>query len=114
MGIAEIIPGVSGGTIALITGIYSRLVSALATFGPRSIRSLRSPRFFFEEHDLGFLLILVCGMFAGIFSFSTLMRFLIDYYGPIVWGMFSGLILGSSFLIAKARHLTNILRYGLI
>ena len=53
MGIAEILPGISGGTIALITGIYSSLISALASFSVRSISLLRFPRAFFEKHDLG-------------------------------------------------------------
>ena len=47
MGLAEIVPGISGGTVALVTGIYSRLVSSLASFGPRSIGLLRSPRMFY-------------------------------------------------------------------
>ena len=114
MGLAEIVPGISGGTVALVTGIYSRLVSSLASFGPRSIGLLRSPRTFYLEHDLGFLLVLFCGMAVGVFSFSTLMNFLLGHYGPIVWGMFSGLILGSVFLITKDRYLTNLLIYGLV
>ena len=113
MGLAEIIPGISGGTVALVTGIYLRLVSALASFGAGSIGLLRFPKKFYLEHDLGFLLILFLGMAFGVFSFSNLMSFLLIHYGPIVWGMFSGLIVGSVYLIAKARDVKNILKYGL-
>ena len=113
MGLAEIIPGISGGTVALVTGIYMRLVSALASFGPHSIALLRFPKKFWLEHDLGFLLTLFFGMAVGVFSFSTLMSFLLIHYGPIVWGMFSGVIFGSVYLIAKARNVKNIFKYGL-
>ena len=114
MGIAEILPGISGGTIALITGIYSSLISALASFSVRSISLLRFPRAFFEKHDLGFLIVLFGGMVVGVFSFSMVMNFLLTHYSPIVWAMFSGLILGSVFLIGTVRRIENILKFGVL
>ena len=56
MGLAELVPGISGGTIAFVTGIYSELVTALASFGPQSIGLLRHPQAFWQQHNLGFLL----------------------------------------------------------
>ena len=114
MGIAEILPGISGGTIALITGIYSNLISALASFSFRSISLLPFPRAFFEKHDLGFLIVLFGGMVVGVFSFSMVMNFLLTHYSPIVWAMFSGLILGSVFLIGTVRRIENILKFGVL
>ena len=114
MGVAEIVPGISGGTVAFITGIYSKLVSSIASFGTNSIRLLVSPKEFLEHHNLGFLLTLFSGMIIGVLVFSNVMRFLLQVYGPVVWGMFFGLIIGSVFLIGKERKLISLLTYGTI
>ena len=112
MGVAEIVPGISGGTVAFITGIYAKLVSSIASFGVGSIRLLPSPKEFYEYHNLGFLLTLFSGMVIGVLVFSNVMNFLLKGYGPIVWGMFFGLILGSVFLIGKERNFIRLLTYG--
>ena len=70
MGLAELVPGISGGTIAFVTGIYSELVTALASFGPQSIGLLRYPQAFWQQHNLGFLLSLAAGMGAGIIALA--------------------------------------------
>lgn len=70
MCIAEIISGISGVTIAFISGIYSELVAALASFGSSSLKLLRSPKDFFEHHNMSFLLKLVMGMLCGVLVFS--------------------------------------------
>ena len=77
MGIAEIVPGISGGTVAFITGIYAKLVSSIASFGVGSIRLLPSPKEFYEYHNLGFLLTLFSGMVIGVLVFSNVMNFLL-------------------------------------
>ena len=70
MGLAELVPGVSGGTMAFISGIYGTLVSALAAFGPGSVAMLLRPREFWEHHNLRFLLVLAAGMGLGIVLFK--------------------------------------------
>lgn len=109
MGLAEVVPGVSGGTIALITGIYPRLVAALASFGPRSIALLRTPRAFALHHDLGFLLSLALGMGIGILLFARVMAYLLIHYQPLVWAFFSGVILMSVIVIARQRERARLL-----
>ena len=78
MGLAELVPGISGGTIAFVTGIYSELVTALASFGPQSIGLLRHPQAFWQQHNLGFLLSLAAGMGAGIIALAPV----VDAAGP--------------------------------
>ena len=58
MGIAEVVPGVSGGTIAFVTGIYDELIHTLASFRPASLRLLTNPTGFWQAHNLSFLLAL--------------------------------------------------------
>ena len=114
MGLAEIVPGISGGTVAFILGIYAKLVYSIASFGVGSIKLLSSPKEFYEYHNLSFLLTLFSGMIIGVLMFSNVMSFLLKGYGPIVWGMFFGLIIGSVFLIGKERKLISLLTYGAI
>ena len=52
MGLAELVPGISGGTIAFVTGIYAELVGTLARFGPASIVQLAQPKAFWQQHKL--------------------------------------------------------------
>ena len=112
MGIAEIIPGISGGTVALITGIYSELVTSLASFGATSVRLVFSPRDFFAHHNMNFLVTLFLGMLCGALMFSQLFKFLFVHYAPIVWGFLFGLVLGSVFVIGLKRKFGNLLKFG--
>ncbi|MCR9258506.1 MAG: DUF368 domain-containing protein [Pseudomonadaceae bacterium] len=114
MGLAEVVPGVSGGTMAFITGIYHELVRSLASFGPSSLRLLSQPRLFAQHHNLRFLCVLAAGMVGGALLFSQLMVFLLEHYQPVVWGFFSGVIAMSVVIIGRARALTTLLSYGAI
>ena len=112
MGIAEVVPGVSGGTIAFITGIYDRLVGALASFGPESFALVLRPAEFARHHSLAFLLSLALGMVLGILGFANLMTYLLEHYRPQVWGFFSGVIAMSVFVIGSARDRRALLSWG--
>ena len=112
MGLAELVPGISGGTIAFVTGIYTELVSALASFGPQSIGLLRRPRAFWQHHNLGFLLSLAAGMGAGIIALAPVVRLLLAQAAPLLWSFFFGLILASAVFIGRARAPLTLLRYG--
>ena len=92
MGLAELVPGVSGGTIAFISGIYYQLVSALSSFGPLSFKLAMQPRQFWLHHHLGFLLALVVGMVAGILVFARLIEFMMEAAEPVLWAFFFGLL----------------------
>ena len=104
MGVCEIIPGVSGGTMAFILGIYEELIG--------SIRDVSQPEFIqaaaklkikklFELLNWEFLLALVIGMFTAILSLAGLMTFLLENYPVFVWSFFFGLVLASIFLVSK-------------
>ncbi len=103
MGIAEVVPGVSGGTIAFITGIYHDLVKSLASFGPESLALLTRPRAFALHHNLRFLLTLAAGMALGVVLFARLVNYLLAHHQALVWAFFGGVILMSVWLIGHAR-----------
>ena len=111
MGLAEVVPGVSGGTIALITGIYRILIESLASFGINSFALLTDFSRFIAHHRLNFLLTLAIGMGAGIVVFSQLMRYLLEFYAPVVWAFFFGVILLSVWVIGKERSRDQLVRY---
>jgi putative membrane protein len=114
MGLAEVVPGVSGGTIALITGIYSHLVNCLASLSFASVRLLTTPRAFYEHHRLGFLLPLIAGMVVGIWLFAQLIVVLLERFQPVVWAFFFGVIATSVVVVGKNRSPKMLLTYGLL
>lgn len=110
IGIADLIPGVSGGTIALIVGIYPKLIQAIAHLHPRQILLLLRRQFkvFAQETNLFFLLILVAGILTSVKSLAHIVSYLIDEHPLILWGFFFGLVLGSIFLLARQLGKLNI------
>lgn len=104
IGIAEVIPGVSGGTIAFITNIYERLLSSIkAILGPELFRSLRRGGLSeaWKSIDGGFLSILLLGMGTGVISGVLGVTHLLERHPRLVWGFFFGLILASSWFVGK-------------
>ena len=97
MGIAEAVPGVSGGTIAFVTGIYDELVTSIASFSHTSLSTLLRDgwRAFAHRHNLGFLAVLGAGMAAGLPLTLVLVVGLMESYGAYVTGFFFGLIAAS-------------------
>ena len=116
MGIAEVVPGVSGGTIAFITGIYYELVRTLAGFGPASVGVLvrRGPAAFWHERNLSFLGLLVAGMMVSILAFARVIGYLMDVVPTTVWGFFFGLIVVSVVQIGRGRRLAHLLVFGVL
>lgn len=103
IGAANIIPGVSGGTIALITGIFERLIDSIKSFDLKAVRLLFKGKFkeFIKYTDLIFLLVVFSGAVASLFSFARLLGFLFEDYPIFVWSFFFGLILASVFFVGK-------------
>lgn len=104
MGIAEAIPGVSGGTIAFITGIYEQLLNAIGSIlGPEVIGTLRregvAPAW--KAADGNFLLQLGFGMVLGLGIAVFTITELLIMYPPVVWAFFFGLIIASAVYIGK-------------
>ena len=103
MGAANVIPGVSGGTIALITGIFERLIDAIKSFDLTAINLLLKFKIkdFFKHTDLFFLAAVLSGAIVSVFSLAKLLGFLFDNYPIYVWAFFFGLILASVYFVGK-------------
>ncbi|MDY0200192.1 MAG: DUF368 domain-containing protein [Tenuifilaceae bacterium] len=103
MGAANVIPGVSGGTVALITGIFERIINAIKSFDTHALKLLFKGRFkeLFKYVDLYFILSLGFGMLIGIVSLARILKFLFDSYPVYIWAFFFGLILASVYYVGK-------------
>lgn len=103
MGAADIVPGVSGGSIALIAGIYQQLLDSINAFNLDSLLLLKS----FQIKELyarvngNFLLSLLLGIMTSIFALSSFITYLMEEQPIPLWSFFTGLILVSAFLILK-------------
>ncbi len=104
MGIANIIPGVSGGTIALITGIFERMIDALKSFDLLAIKLLFIGKWkaFAGRTDLYFLLAVFSGALLAIVLLARIFGFLFKEYPVYIWSFFFGLILASVYFVGKA------------
>jgi putative membrane protein len=117
MGIAEAIPGVSGGTIAFITGIYARLLEAIGgILGPKVLGSLRKEGLApaWKAADGGFILQLGIGMVLGLGIAVLSITKLLEMYPPVVWAFFFGLIIASAVYIGKQITRWNVMTIGLL
>jgi putative membrane protein len=101
MGAANVIPGVSGGTIAFITNIYEKLIDSLKSFDIHALQLLVRFRFkaFREYVNLDFLLVLFIGIGVSIISLGKLLSYLFYDYPVYVWAFFFGLILASIYFV---------------
>lgn len=103
MGSADIVPGVSGGTMALITGIYNRLIFAIKSVDGKVAKNLFKLRInkVFEHFHWKFLLLLFTGIFLAIIFFTRIVPLQVYMFThpELVYGLFFGLILGSVFLL---------------
>lgn len=103
MGIANVIPGVSGGTIALITEIYEELINSLKSFDLKALKLLISLdiKRFIQHTNFYFLLAVFGGSVASVFSIANLFKFLFTNYPILIWAFFFGLIVASVYFVGK-------------
>ncbi len=103
MGAADVIPGVSGGTIALVTGIYEDLISALKSLDASMVTRLMrlDIKGSLAGIHIRFLLSLFSGIGIAIISLARLMNFLINHYPVFTWSLFFGLIAASIWVVSK-------------
>lgn len=110
MGAANVIPGVSGGTIALITGIFERLINAIKSFGATALKMLFKGQIaaFVKHTDLLFLVSIFAGVGLAIVSLARLFDFLFTNYPVYIWSFFFGLVLASVYFVGKTVTQWNV------
>ena len=103
MGAADVIPGVSGGTIAFIMGIYDEFVGSIASINAEAVRLLLKGQFkaFWKHINGTFLLSLVAGIGVSVIALAGLMQMLLNNYPIQTWAFFFGLIVASSIFILR-------------
>jgi putative membrane protein len=103
MGAANAIPGVSGGTIALITGIFERLIDAIKSFNGTAIKLLLKGKLkdFAQHIDLWFLVTIFTGVAVALVSLARLFEYLFENYPTHIWSYFFGLVLASVYFVGK-------------
>ena len=104
MGAANVIPGVSGGTMALVMGIYERLINSINHLNFNTLKKIfitRDFKSFAKNTDLFFLISITVGIFVSIFSLSILLEFLFETHKILVLSYFFGLIFASVFFVGK-------------
>jgi putative membrane protein len=103
MGAANVIPGVSGGTIALITEIFERLINAIKSFNLTAIKLLLKGKLreFAKYTDLYFLFAILAGIIVAIVSLARLFDYLFTEYPVYIWAFFFGLVLASVYFVGK-------------
>ena len=103
MGAADVVPGVSGGTIALITGIYEELIFSIKSINLKALKLLFSgrPAAFWKAINGNFLLSVLLGIAISIFSLAKGLTFLLHHYPILVWSFFFGLIIASTLYVAQ-------------
>lgn len=103
MGMADVVPGVSGGTIAFVSGIYEELIDSIRKVDLTAVRLLLRGRFraMWDHVNGSFLLPVLLGIGVAIFSLARLMTWLLERYPIEIWSFFFGLIIASSLLVAR-------------
>lgn len=102
MGAADVVPGVSGGTIAFISGIYDELLRSIASV-PEALMHLVRGRIkaAWQTANATFLLVLLAGILTSILSLARLITYLLAHHPVPVWSFFFGLILVSVYLVGR-------------
>ncbi len=103
MGAADVVPGVSGGTVAFITGIYEQLIESIRSINPTACGLLftQGPATAWRYINGNFLICLFAGILLSIISLARLISYCLDQYPLLVWSFFFGLILASSVHMAR-------------
>lgn len=116
MGIAEVIPGVSGGTIAFITGIYEKLLNTIKAFHPSLLGTFKNDGFggVWESINGTFLVTLLIGMATGVVVGVFGVSHLLETYPEMLWAFFFGLIISSAIFIGKQVNGWGITEIGML
>ncbi|RIJ45690.1 DUF368 domain-containing protein [Maribellus luteus] len=109
MGAADVVPGVSGGTIAFITGIYEELINSIKSINLKAVKLFFTGQFaeFWKAINGTFLVSVVAGIGISIFSLAKGLEYLLTHYPILVWSFFFGLIVASAIYVARAIKTWN-------
>jgi putative membrane protein len=112
MGAADIVPGVSGGTVAFITGIYDTLLTSIRAFDIAFLQRVLKldVRGAWEHVNGGFLLALLLGIATSIFSLARMISWLLETWPVPLWAFFFGLILASALVLLREVKQWNVSR----
>ena len=113
MGAADVVPGVSGGTIAFIVGIYEELIDSIKSINTKALALFFKGNFseFWKTVNGSFLLSIVLGIGISVFSLAKVITFLLTTYPILIWSFFFGLVLSSTYFVSKEIKVWNLSRY---
>ncbi|MDE0534964.1 DUF368 domain-containing protein [Tenacibaculum sp. L6] len=111
MGAADVVPGVSGGTIAFISGIYEELLGTISNINLKLLKTLKGEglKAAWKQANGNFLAALLTGVFISIVSLAKVLSWLLTNHPILVWSFFFGLVLASVIYIAKQVTQWNVL-----
>jgi putative membrane protein len=113
MGFADLMPGVSGGTIALILGVYKKLIESIDAISVKNFKTLTLD-LFWEKINGNFLVSLFTGILSAVFTLSFLIDYLIHTYPIALWSFFLGLLVNSIFILKRLVKNWSYLNIGLL
>ncbi|WP_405296192.1 DUF368 domain-containing protein [Algibacter sp. Ld11] len=110
MGAADAVPGVSGGTIAFISGIYEELINSISNINADLIKSLftKGIKPFWQQLNGNFLIALLAGIMVSFVSVMRLAKYLLENHPVLIWSFFFGLIVASIFFVGKQIQKWNL------
>jgi len=116
MGAADVVPGVSGGTIAFISGIYEELLTSISSLNTNLFKTLKNKGFsvFWNQLNGNFLLTLLFGIAISVASLAKTISWLLDTHPILVWSFFFGLVLASILFIGKQISEWKLMTYFLL
>lgn len=103
MGAADVVPGVSGGTIAFISGIYEELINTISGVNLNLIKTWKNEGFsvMWKELNGNFIVSLLTGILISIFTVMRLAHYLLEHHPILIWAFFFGLVLASIYYVGK-------------
>ena len=109
MGAADVVPGVSGGTIAFVSGIYIELIDTIKSVNIQALRVLKSQGLAAAWRHINgnFLVVLLSGILTSLFSLAVVMQFLLAEHPLPLWSFFVGLIVGSVIYLLRQYRFSH-------
>ncbi|MFW5644598.1 MAG: DUF368 domain-containing protein [Bacteroidota bacterium] len=111
MGASDVVPGVSGGTIAFITGIYEELIDSIKSINLDALKLLIAFKIkdFWKKINGNFLLSILSGILISVFTLANLLEFLLINYPVFIWSFFFGLVVASAiYILSDIKEVSSI------